>query len=197
MCSAAKCIFTPVVGFYGLARRQGNYGESLYSCCERVSMPPFNCPSMLTSSWTPQFLSNMLDKSLVVFWFERSIEQNCHSGQQLLWLRPVEHYRQTKTNSSGTAKSVILSSTLLHCFCSVLYFGLCPPSVLPFRPWNLMWKKPNPFFSVLEAAYVRQKGAVPLIKNRATGFLQILHHTQTHTNTVTLQCFARFQLNLI
>lgn len=108
--------------FSGLAHRQGNYGVSLYSCCERVSMPPFNCPPMLTSSWTSQFLSNMLDKSLVVFWFGRSNAHNCHSGQQLLWARPVEHkQRQThlvQQNQSSYHPFCYIGSVL---FCILVF----------------------------------------------------------------------------
>lgn len=64
VCLQAKPIFTPGTSdeFWRSARRQGNYGASLHTCCGRVSMPPFNCPPMLlTSSRTSQLISNRLD----------------------------------------------------------------------------------------------------------------------------------------
>lgn len=132
---AAKRICTPVTsdGFSGSACRLGNYGASSQSCCERVSMSPFNCPPLLlTSSGTSQLLSNMLDNCL---WWSSGM-----SGQMSRTVAPVSirtpitfgkasrTLEQQRTNTSGTAKLLLLSSILFHYVCFVLYFGCCPPT---------------------------------------------------------------------
>lgn len=92
-----KPLFTPTVNeyFWWSARQQDNYGASSCSRCEKVSMPPNNCPpKLLTSSRTSQLLSNILycvfDKCLL--WMVRMkrklLEQTSH-GPTSHWGLPV------------------------------------------------------------------------------------------------------------
>lgn len=80
-------------------------------------------------------------------------------------------------------------------FSSVFLFLFA--TIITFQTSHINVEKELFVFLVLEAASVRQKGAFALIKHGAKGFHQIHHHTENHTNTVTLQVFPLFQLSLI
>lgn len=167
----------------------------------RVIMEPHRIPAVresaclhliaLQSSWPEAGCPNSIQvkKCLIIVYggllvsVKLEVSLWSASGQQL-----------QRTRSSGAAKNLSSCHPSWYHIYVLLCFGYCPAPVLPL---TLMWKKSYLLFLVLEATSVRQEGAVALIKNRATGFLQICRHTQSHTNTVTLQCFPLFQLSLI
>lgn len=97
-----------------------------------------------------------------VKWAELSVRSA--SGQQLHHVRPAERW----TNKGQTH----LVQPSRHPFCyitDVLFFGCFGCCHLPDLE-HLRGERVIHYFQVLEAASVRQKGAVALIKSRATGF---------------------------